>query len=282
MNKKFSKGSVPMYLFTLLFVILPLGFLLLLSFMQKDGALSYKANFSFKNYQLLMDGAYLHTFLKSLRLSFITTIITVLIGYPFAYFMSRCESEKIKTVLLILVILPFWTNALVRIYGFVILFRGNGIIHQMLNFLGMGENFGVLYTPKAVVMGMVYALLPFMIMTAYSACSKLDTSILEAARDLGATPRKAFFDVALPITHQGLISGISLVFIPSLGLFFISDILGGGKVMIAGNLIKDQIMISHNYPFAAAISVVMLLLMLIATEITKILIRTIIKKDFGK
>lgn len=278
MKKRFSTGSIPMYIFTLLFVLVPLVFLVSISFMEKNGALGYIPRFTIDNYKMMADKTYIHTFLFSLRLSFITTVITAVIGYPFAYFMASCPSEKIKGILLILVILPFWTNALVRIYGFIILLRGNGLLHQALNLLGMGENYGLLYTDGAVIMGMVYALLPFMIMTAYSACSKLDRSVTEAARDLGAGRVKTFFTVVLPMTIEGLLSGVTMVFIPSMALFFISDLLGGGRVMIAGNLIKDQIMISHNYPFAAAISVVMLVTMLACMEITRILVKSVVKE----
>lgn len=256
-----------MYLFTLLFVLLPLGFLIALSFMRKSGPLSYETVFTTENYKNIFNHIYLKTFANSLKLSFYTTIITVIIGYPFGYFMSRCKSGKTKAVLLMLVILPFWTNALIRIYGFIILFRGNGLLQSLL---GLGSNYSFLYTEKAVVTGMVYALLPFMILTIYSACSKIEDSIPEAARDLGASSVKTFFTVVLPLTSDGLISGITLVFIPSMGLFFISDLLGGGKVMIAGNLIKDQIMTAHSYPFAAAVSVVMLIMMLACMEITKL------------
>lgn len=277
MKRKFNVGSVPMYIFTLVFVLIPLVFLVAISFMQKSGAMGYTLPFTVESYKMMAHKTYFDIFLFSLKLSFITTLITVAIGYPFAYFMSRVKSLKAKSILLTLVILPFWTNALVRIYGFIILLRGNGILHKALMAFGFGENYGLLYTDGAVVMGMVYALLPFMIMTAYSACSKLDSSVLEAARDLGASAVKTFFTVALPMSVEGLLSGITMVFIPSMALFFISDLLGGGKVVIAGNLIKDQIMIAHNYPFAAAISVVMLIVMLACTEITKILVKSIIK-----
>ncbi len=267
-----------MYIFTLTFVVLPLVFLAALSFMTKSGPLEFEAVFTLDNYLKTGSETYLETFLVSLKISFITTLITVLIGYPFSYFMARTESEKAKGILLLLVILPFWTNALVRIYGFIILFRGNGVVHSFLNFLGTGEGYGFLYTEPAVIMGMVYGLLPFMILTAYSACSKLSNEILEAARDLGAGKVKTFFTVALPVTSEGLISGITLVFIPSMGLFFISDLLGGGNVTIVGNLIKDQITTAHDYPFAAAIAVIMLLTMFICTEITRVLINRILKK----
>lgn len=277
MKKYLTPDGVPMYVFTLIFVLLPLGFLVALSFMEKDGALSYAPVFTLENYKSIFDTVYLKTFITSLKLSFITTLVTGLIGYPFAYFMSRCENVRTKLFVLLLVILPFWTNALVRIYGFIILLRGNGILHSALQFFGMGEGYRFLYTEGAVITGMVYALLPFMILTIYSACEKIDASIPLAARDLGASSVKTFFTVVFPLTADGLVSGITLVFIPSMGLFFISDLLGGGKVMIVGNLIKDQIMTSHSYPFAAAVSVIMLITMLLCTEITRILVNKILK-----
>ncbi len=277
MKKYFTSDALPMYLFTLVFVLLPLVFLVALSFMEKDGALSYTPVFIFENYKNIFDRVYLKTFISSLRLSFITTVVTLIIGYPFAYFMSRCENVRMKFFILLLVILPFWTNALVRIYGFIILLRGNGLLHSFLGFFGLGDGYGFLYTEGAVVTGMVYALLPFMILTSYSACVKIDANLSEAARDLGASPLKTFFHVVLPLTADGIVSGITLVFIPSMGLFFISDLLGGGKVMIVGNLIKDQVMTSHSYPFAAAISVVMLITMLLCMEITRILVNRILR-----
>ena len=279
MKKYFTLSGIPMYIFTLAFVILPLLFLAALSFMTKTGPLEFEPVLTFQNYQGVFSGTYLQTFLVSLKISFITTLITVIVGYPFAYFMSRVESAKVKGIILLLVILPFWTNALVRIYGFIILFRGNGILHSLLNLMGAGEGYGILYTEPAVIMGMVYGLLPFMILTAYSACEKLSTEILEAARDLGAGKIKTFFTVALPVTSEGLISGITLVFIPSMGLFFISDLLGGGNITIVGNLIKDQITTSHNYPLAASIGVIMLILMFLCTEVTRLLINKILKKE---
>ncbi len=278
MKKLCTLWGIPMYIFTLAFVVLPLVFLVALSFMTKSGPLDFEAIFTLENYIKAGNRTYLETFLVSLKISFITTLITVIIGYPFAYFMSRTQSKRVKEILLLLCVLPFWTNALVRIYGFIILFRGNGVIHSALNFFGAGASYGFLYTEPAVVLGMVYGLLPFMILTAYSACSKLSDEILEAARDLGAGPVKTFFTVALPVTSQGLISGITLVFIPSMGLFFISDLLGGGNVTIVGNLIKDRITTAHDYPLAAAIAVIMLLTMFICMEITKILVNKVLKK----
>lgn len=261
--KKNIIALIPMYIFTILFVAAPLIYLVTLSFMTKSGSFGADAVFTLVNYKRVFEPTYLKTFIFSLRMSLISTVITAVIGYPFGYFMSRCEAPKAKFIILMLVILPFWTNALVRLYGFIILLRGNGLLFNILRTMGLKiDNLEFLYTGKAVIAGTVYALLPFMILTVFSSCSKLDTSVTEAARDLGATSLKTFFTVTLPLTCDGLIFGSILVFIPSMGLFFISDLLGGGKIIILGNLIKNQIMISHDYPFAAAISVIMLLMML--------------------
>jgi len=261
--KKNIVALLPMYIFTLFFVAAPLIYLVVLSFMTKSDSFSADAIFTLNNYRRAFEPAYAKTFLFSLRLSVITTAATAIIGYPFGYFMSRCESASLKGCILMLVILPFWTNALVRLYGFIILLRGNGLLFVALKsvFPDM-EQLKFLYTEKAVIAGTVYALAPFMILTVYSSCAKLDSTVLEASRDLGASGLKTFFNVSLPLTCDGLVAGATLVFIPSMGMFYISDLLGGGKIIILGNLIKNQIMISHDYPFAAAISVIMLLMML--------------------
>lgn len=278
MKKIINITSIPMYIFVIIFVLIPLGFMVALSFMTKSGPGSYEGVFTLQNYMQMGDKTFIKTFLYSLKLSAITTAITLFVGNPFAYFMSRLENESLKAVMLGLVMLPFWTNALVRIYGFIILLRGNGLIHNLLEAMGYTGTFSVLYTPWAVITGMVYGLLPFMILTSYSAYSKIEPNIIEASRDLGAGGTKTFLNVALPMAAEGILSGITLVFIPSMGLFFISDLLGGGKVYILGNLIKNQITTAHNYPFGAAISVVMLLVMFVCMEITRLLVKVIMRR----
>ena len=197
--------------------------------------------------------------MESFKLALTSTLLICAIGYPFGYFMAKLSAQWKKRVMLLLMI-PFWTSSLIRLYGWIIISvqtvrwiaaDGPGPYRQPLK---------LLYTYPAVVVGMVYALLQFMILAVYSSAEKMDWSLVEAARDLGATPLKAFLTVTLKLTLPGLLSGVILTFIPSMGLFFIADILGGNKVVLVGSLIQDQLMKAHNWPFAAALSVVLMIL----------------------
>ena len=157
--------------------------------------------------------------------------------------------------------IPFWTSALIRLYGWIIIFRSNGVLDSVLMGLGITKDpLKLLYTYPAVVVGMVYALLPFMILSVYSSAEKMDWSLVEAARDLGASPMKAFLTVTLKLTLPGLLSGVVLTFVPSMGLFFIADILGGNKVVLVGSIIQEQLTKGRNWPFAAALSVVLMIM----------------------
>jgi spermidine/putrescine transport system permease protein len=168
-------------------------------------------------------------------------------------------SGRIRKLLLLLVIVPFWTNALVRIYGWRILMMGNGPINSVLMALGLiASPLKMMNTRGAVLLGMVYGLLPFMILPVYSSAQKLDRRLLSAARDLGAKPWRAFLTIELPLTLPGLLTGCVLVFVPSMALFFISDLLGGRGDILVGNLVRDQLLKSRDWPFAAALSVVLL------------------------
>ena len=187
-------------------------------------------------------------------------MLIIALGYPFGYFMAKLGPKWKKRTMLLLMI-PFWTSSLIRLYGWIIIFRAGGVLDSVLMALHItSEPLKVLYTYPAVVVGMVYALLPFMIFAVYSSAEKLDFSLVEAARDLGASPMKAFLTVSLKLTLPGLLSGVVLTFVPSMGLFFIADLLGGNKVVLVGNLIQTQLMNAHNWPFAAALSVVLLVL----------------------
>lgn len=250
--------SIPLLVFTLAFVALPLCYIVVLSFLQKDVLWGVTNQLTLDNYKKMLDPVYLKTFADSLKLAFTTTSITVLMGYPFGYFMGRLLPRRRKMVML-LVVVPFWTNALVRIYGWMILLRSSGIVNKLLLATGLvDEPLKILYTYGAVLIGMVYSLLPFMILPVYASVEKMDWSLVEAARDLGASRFMAFITVTLKLTLPGLLSGFVLVFVPSIGLFFISDLLGGGKIMLVGNLIKNQLLQSRDWPFGAALSVVMM------------------------
>ncbi len=264
MKKKTKELSwltlLPIYLFTLAFILGPLLYMAALSFMTREEVWGVAAEFTLKNYQDILQPVYLNTFGESLKLAFLSTGLVVLLGYPFGYFMAKLTAKwKRRTMLLLMI--PFWTSSLLRLYGWVIIFRAGGVFDQLLTALHIiDEPLKLLYTYPAVVVGMVYALLPFMIFSVYSSAEKLDFRLVEAARDLGAGPVQAFLTVSLKLTLPGLLSGVVLTFVPSMGLFFIADILGGNKVVLVGSLIQEQLMKVHNWPFAAALSIALLVL----------------------
>lgn len=252
--------ALPLYLFTLVFVAGPLLYMVVLSFMAQSGSWGAAPEFTLKNYQDIFEPVYLRTFWESIKLAFISTALIIAIGYPFGYFMAKLTAKWKKRTMLLLMI-PFWTSSLLRLYGWIIIFRAGGVFDRFLMALHLTEKpLKLLYTYPAVVVGMVYALLPFMIFAVYSSAEKLDFSLVEAARDLGASPLRAFLTVSLKLTLPGLLSGVVLTFVPSMGLFFIADILGGNKVVLVGSLIQEQLMKARNWPFAAALSVVLLAL----------------------
>ena len=250
---------MPLYLFTLFFVALPMLYLLVLSFLTRARTWGVVNEFTLDNYIRIARPVYLNTFKESFQMALITTVGTLLIGYPFGYFMARMP-KRAKSLMMLLVVIPFWTSALMRMYGWIIIFRSNGLLDKLLMGLGLADSpQKLLYSYPAVLVGMIYSLLPFMILSVYSSTDKMDWSLVEAARDLGATRGKAFFTITMKLTLPGILSGIVLVFIPSMGLFFIADILGGGKVMLVGNLIQNQLQNGRDWPFAAALSVVLMI-----------------------
>ena len=251
---------LPLYIFTIVFVLGPLVYMVVLSFLQRAETWGVTNEVTLKNYLNILEPVYLNTFKESFKLAIISTVLIILIGYPFGYFMAKLTANWKKWVMMLLMI-PFWTSSLIRLYGWIIIFRANGVLDKILMALGITEEpLKLLYTYPAVVVGMIYALLPFMIFVVYSSAEKMDWTLVEAARDLGASRIRAFLTVTLKMTLPGLLSGIILTFVPSMGLFFIADILGGNKVVLVGSLIQDQLMKAHNWPFAAALAVVLTLL----------------------
>ena len=250
----------PLYFFTVFLVVLPLIYMVVLSFFRRDGAWGIAADFTFRNYRRIGERVYLETFIQSIRLAFISTLLTAIFGYPFGYFMAGLGKVWKNRVMLILII-PFWTSSLIRLYGWIIMFRANGVLDSFLLALGIiREPLKLLYTYPAVITGMVYVLLPFMIYSVYTSAEKLDRSLVEASRNLGASPAMAFLTVSFPLTMPGLFSGFVLTFIPSMGLFFLAEILGGNKVVLVGNLIQESLVKAHDWPFAAALSVTLMVL----------------------
>ena len=251
---------LPLYIFALIFVLGPMIYMVVLSFMTKAEGWGVVSTFTFDNYKNILEPVYLKTFTESLKLAFTTTFFVVLIGYPFGYFMAKLSPGG-KKIMMLLLMIPFWTSSLIRLYGWIIIFRANGTLDSLLMGVGLTDSpLKLLYTYPAVVVGMIYALVQFMILAIYSSAEKMDWSLVEAARDLGASPVKAFLSVTFKLTLPGLMSGIILTFVPSMGLFFIADILGGNKVVLVGSLIQDQLMKAHNWPFAAALAVILMLM----------------------
>ena len=261
MNRKDKRFALllklPLYLWTVLFVLAALGYVIALSLQGRGELIGVSGQWTLDNYARLREPQYLQVLVNSLRLAALTTLFCALIGYPFGYLMARLKPAS-RSIVTMLLVVPFWTNSLIRIYGWRILLIGNGPINTLLMNLGwIQQPLKLLNTEGAVFLGMVYALVPFMILPSATAVEKLDDSVVEAARDLGASPLHAFFTVTVPLTLSGLMAGCVLVFIPSTGLFFLNDLLGGSKTMLAGNLIQS-LMKSRDLPMASALSVLML------------------------
>ncbi|MDD3335250.1 MAG: ABC transporter permease subunit [Eubacteriales bacterium] len=249
--------KLPMYLWTIMFVFVALLYIIGLSFLSRGERIGITNEVTVSNYARLADPQYLQVMLNSLKLSVLTTLICIVIGYPFGYLMARLK-PTVRSIIMLLLIVPFWTNSLIRIYGWRILLMGNGPLNTFLLNLGIiSSPLKLLNTDGAVFLGMVYALIPFMILPTFTTVDKLDFSVVEAARDLGASPLRAFFTITVPLTMAGLMAGCVLVFIPSMGLFFLSDLLGGSKSVLAGNLIQNLIK-SRDLPMASALSVLLL------------------------
>ena len=250
----------PVVIYSLLLILIPLVYIFFLSFCRNDyyGGVIYQ--FTLSNYFMIFNVTYLKILFKSCLIAFVTTVICICISYPFALIL-REKSVKTRNLMTKLVMVPFLTNSLIRTYGWIVLLRKNGVINEGLLGLGVIDKpIGLMYNNLGIIIGMSYTLLPFMILPVCSAVFKIDNCLIEAGRDLGASPIKIFKNIIVPETISGVFNGSIMVFIPAIGYFFISDILGGGKVMIIGNLIKNQFLTARNWPFGSAISVFLILI----------------------
>lgn len=249
----------------IVFFLLPLAVVFAYSFATRGAYGTIKWTLTLENYRQFADWLYIKVFLFSLLIAVLTTVICLLVGYPFAYVMSRAP-RRWRNALLILVMVPFWTNFLVRTYAIMLLLRSEGLINSFLRSIGLiDQPLNLLYTPGAVVLGLVYGYLPFMILPLYASIEKFDFSLVEAAQDLGASARRVFLRVMLPLTMPGVVAGSILVFIPSVGAFVTPDLLGGGKVVMIGNLIQQQFLTARHWPFGSAISFVLMAIVLAST-----------------
>lgn len=244
-----------------LFVLIPNLMIIGTSFLTRDEANLIEMTFTLNNYARLLDPLYVKVLLHSFYMAIVATIICLFVGYPFAYIITKMP-HKWRPFMLFLVIVPFWTNSLIRTYGLKIVLGTQGILNKGLISLGVIDTpLRIMFTETAVMIGLVYILLPFMILPLYSSIEKLDGTYIEAARDLGANKFQTLVKVILPLTMPGIIGGCLLVLLPALGMFYISDLLGGAKNLLIGNVIKNQVLNARDWPFGAATSIALTIAM---------------------
>ncbi len=256
----------PVTIWLILLVAAPLLYVFYLSFQSTDGySVVYQLTAS--NYKELFNPTYLEIYSNSFILALLTTVFCVLFGYPFAYHMAKAGKKK-KALMMMLLMIPFWTNSLIRLNGWKTILGKTGILNTVLENLHIiNQPLEILYTRGAVLLGMVYILFPYMVLPLFASIDKLDFGLLEASNDLGANKARTFVHVTLPLTSPGIFSGVILVFIPSLGYFFVSDIMGGGKSQLIGNLIETQFKAGNNWPLGAAFSMLLIILIIIMVTI---------------
>ena len=244
-----------------LFALLPILLVLITSFLVNDPAKLVHWEFTLQNYLALLNPVYFKVFWHSFCIAGLCTVICLCLGYPFAYILARMKT-KYKNLLLFLVIIPFWTSSLIRTYAIISILKAKGLLNTVLLAWGLiHQPLSILYTGSAVMIGLVYSLLPFMILPLYANIEKLDMQLIDAARDLGANTVLIFMRVIFPLTLSGIVGGVILVFLPAMSMFYIPDILGGAKSLLVGNLIKNEFLAAHNWPLGSAVSMVLTLSM---------------------
>jgi spermidine/putrescine transport system permease protein len=261
----------PLLAWLALFVVMPALLLLGCSLGERDEFGQVLWGFSLENYARLLDPVYLRIFLRSLGFAALTTGLCLLIGYPVAYHLARA-APRVRELLLLLVMVPFWTSFLVRTYAWMAILREEGLLNALVAWLQPAwAPLGLLYTPAAVVTGLVYSYLPFLILPVYASVEKLDGALIEAAHDLGAGPWRVFPTVILPLTLPGIAAGVTLVFVPAVAMFAVTDLLGGARVPLIGNVIQNQFLQARDWPFGAALGVALLGLFLVSQLVLRAL-----------
>ena len=261
----------PTLLWLTLFLLIPLVLIVVVSFGARGVYGDVVYTFRLDNYVRLFDAQDARILWDSIWIALLTTVFCLVAGYPLAYYIARAHPVR-RSLLMFLVLVPFWTNFLIRIYAWMIILRSEGVLSAVMNSLGLMQGPGEwlfeqiqLYTPGAVLIGMVYEFIPFMILPLYTSLEKLDPTLLEAAADLGARPWRAFMRVTLPLSLPGIIAGSILVFVPAMGMFVVPDLMGGAKTILIGNLIRNQFLTARDWPFGSAASMVLLALTLVVT-----------------
>ena len=249
------------------FFMLPLAIVLVYSLLTRGTYGGVEPIVTLKNYARLADGRYVTIFVRSMNMALVTTVVSLVFAYPLAYFIVKAPTRW-RGALLLLVIVPFWTNFLVRTYAWIVLLRTEGVVNVLLQNLGLiSEPLQILYTPFAVTVGLVYGFMPFMVLPLYASIEKLDFALVDAAHDLGANELRAFLRVMLPLTLPGVIAGCILVFIPAIGAFITPDILGGAKTMMIGNLTQEQFTSARNWPFGSVVSIALMAIVSVAAYV---------------
>ncbi|MDO4710683.1 MAG: ABC transporter permease [Peptostreptococcaceae bacterium] len=256
--------SVPYIVWAVVFTVIPLLIIVVYSFAKRDPFGNIVYEFTLENYKNFFTPIYLNVLWRSIKLSLYSTMICLLIGYPMAFIIARAKGMK-QNLMVLLFIVPLWTNFLLRTYAWMGLLREQGIINEVLMKLGIiSEPLHLLYTNSAVILGMVYNFLPFMVLPIYSVLVKMDKSLIEAARDLGANEIRVFRSVIFPLSFPGVATGIVMVFMPAVSTFVISDLLGGGQTILLGNLIQNQFIAARNWQFGSAVSVLMMIMLIVS------------------
>jgi len=252
--------TLPIIIYAIVLVLIPILYILFLSFCKNDSYGGIVYSFTLNNYKMIFNLTYLKVFIKSFVIGLVTTFLCLLIAYPFALALVT-KSSRVQNIVTKLVMVPFLTNSLIRTYGWIVLLRKYGVVNSFLMaFNIIDEPLNLMYNYLGIIIGMIYTLLPFMILPVYSAVVKMDKTLIEAGRDLGVSEFNIFKKIIFPETLPGVFNGSLMVFIPAIGYFFITDILGGGKIMIIGNLIKNQFLTARNWPFGSSLSIFLIII----------------------
>ncbi len=265
--KQFRKMTYPYVVWISVMIVLPMLLIVFYAFTKQGNSVT-QFSFTLGNFKrFITDKVFLEVLGRSLRVALTTTVLCVLLGYPAAYYIARC-SEGLKMKWVLIITFPTWINMLVRTYAWIGILQDDGVINHFLGFFGIGPA-TMLYTEFAVVLGMVYNFIPFMILQIYTSLTKMDHSLIEAAQDLGADSFRCFMRITLPLSVPGIISGITLVFLPAVSSFCIPKMLGGGQYVLVGNLIESQFLTSGDWNFGSAISLIMAIIIMISMYVTK-------------
>lgn len=264
MNMK--KASYPYIIWMVIFIAIPLLLVLYFGFTVGDSQNFDTFKFSLENFKRFLNPTYLRVLGRSVNLAFISTVICLILGYPIAYIISKKKPSK-RNVMVLMFVIPMWMNFLLRTYAWLTLLGRNGIINIMIMKLGF-QPLELLYNDKAVLLGMVYNFLPFMVLPIYSVLVKMDKSLIEAAEDLGANKSQVFTKVVFPLSMPGVATGITMVFIPALSTFVISSLLGGNKYNLIGNLIEQQFRWTGDWHFGSTMSIILMIFILVTTLLT--------------